>query len=144
MTQSNGALFGSLVSPKHGMNLNYWPSSDTINYTSTTAQTVFTDPHVISWGSGGGSGIVDIGTFAQIVQPQWVDVLNSAYQLNCDALSYGQTYTNVWGYANTNIHYYSVVKPPTMVMDWKIWLIRIEYENGQPYLFGAVHYVWEP
>jgi hypothetical protein len=146
MTSSNGPLFGSLVSPKHGFNLNYWPSSKTVNYTSTTAQTVFTDPQVMDWGSGGGSGRVDTGTFAQIVQPQMVDVLNSAYQLNCDALSYGQSYTNVSGYTNTNIHYYSVVQPPApeSVFDWKVWLIRVEYVNSHPYLFGAVHYVWEP
>jgi hypothetical protein len=144
MTTSNGALLGTLVSPKHGLNMNYWASSETVNYTSVTAQTVFADPQVTSWGSGGGSGLDDTGTFTQIVQPQMVDVLNSAYELNCDALSYGQTYTNVVSYTNTNIHYYSVVKPPTMVMDWKVWLIRIEYVDNSPYLFGAVHYVWEP
>jgi uncharacterized protein YgiM (DUF1202 family) len=144
MTTPNGALLGSLVSPKHGLNMNYWPSSETVNYTSAGVQSVFTDPQVINWGSGGGSGITDTGTFAQIVQPQMVDVFNSAYELNCDALSYGQSYTNVVGYTNTNIRYYSVVKPPTNVMDWKVWLIRIEYVNGSPYLFGAVHYVHEP
>ncbi|HLO31420.1 MAG TPA: NBR1-Ig-like domain-containing protein [Anaerolineales bacterium] len=144
MTVSNGALLGSLVSPKHGMNMNYWPSSDTLNYTSATAPTVFTDAQVINWGSGGGSGIVDTGTFSQIVQPQMVDVLNSAYQLNCDERTYGQTYPNPWRYAN--IHFYAVTKPPTpgIDFDWKVWLIGIEYVNGSPYLFGAVHYIWEP
>jgi hypothetical protein len=144
MTTSNGAQLGTLVSPKHGLNLNYWASSNTVNYTSATAQTVFTDPQIINWGSGGGSGINDMGTFAQIVQPQMIDVLNSAYQLNCDEIIYGRSYTNVMQYADTNIHFYSVAKPPTMVMDWKVWLIRIEYVNGSPYWFGAVHYVWEP
>jgi hypothetical protein len=144
MTTSNGALLDSLVSPKHGLNMNYWPSSDTVSYTSATVQTVFTDPQVINWGSGGGSGNIDSGTFAQIVQPQIVDVFNSAYELNCDALSYGQSYTNVVSYTKTNIHYYSVVKPPIVELDWKVWLIRIEYVNGSPHLFGAVHYVWEP
>jgi hypothetical protein len=146
VTTSNGALLGSLVSPKHGFHLNYWPSSNTVNYTSATAPTVFGDPQVMDWGSGGGSGRVDTGTFAQIVQPQVVDVLNSQYQLNCDALSYGGSYTNVVSYTNTNIHYYSVIKSPTpgIDFDWKVWLVRIEYVNGQPYLFGAVHYVWEP
>ncbi|MFT3890419.1 MAG: hypothetical protein QM730_02195 [Anaerolineales bacterium] len=143
---SNGALLGSLVSPKHGWNLNYWASSPTVNYTSTTAQTVFTDQQSLNWGSGGGSGANDIGTFAEIVQPQLVDVLNSGYQLKCDEIVYGASYTNVlqYQYANTNIHFYSVIKPPTNVMDWKVWLVRIEYVNGQPYLFGTVHYVWEP
>jgi hypothetical protein len=36
------------------------------------------------------------------------------------------------------------MKPPVTDFDWKVWLIRIEYVNGQPYLVGAVHYVWEP
>lgn len=144
VTASDGMLLGPLVSPKHGWNVNFWPSSETVSYTSAAAQTVFSDPKVVNWGSGGGSGIIDTGTFAQIVQPQMFDVLNSAYELNCDALSYGQSYTNVAGYAGTNIRFYSVARPPTNVLDWKVWLIRIEYVNGQPYLFGAVHYVWEP
>ena len=146
VTASNGTLIGSLVSPKHGWNMNYWASSPTVNYTSTTAQTVFSDTQSINWGSGGGSGANNEGTFAQIVQPQMMDVLNSNYQLNCDEVVYGKTYTNVlqYQYANTNIHFYSVIKPPTNVMDWKVWLVRIEYVNGQPYLFGTVHYVWEP
>jgi len=146
VTSSNGTLLGSLVSEKHGLNMNYWASSTTVNYTSITAQTVFSDAQSINWGSGGGSGIGDVGTFAQIVQPQLVEVLNSPYQLNCDEIVYGASYTNVlqYQYANTNIHFYSVIKPPTNVMDWKVWLVRIEYVNGQPYLFGTVHYVWEP
>jgi hypothetical protein len=144
VTLSDGALLGSLVSPKHGFHLNYWASSPTVNYNAATVQSVFTDPQVLDWGSGGGSGVVDTGTFAQIVQPQMVEVLNSAYQLNCDALSYGQSYTDVARYADTNIHFYSVIKPPAMDFDWKVWLVRVEYVNGQPYLFGAVHYVWEP
>lgn len=143
-TQSNGSLLASLLSPKHGLSLNYWPSSNTVNYAAASVQSVFTDPQVINWGSGGGSGIDNTGTFAQVVQPQLVDVLNSAYQLNCEALSYGQTYTNVVSYANSNIHYYSVVKPPVNEMDWKVWLVRIEYVNGTPYVFGAMHYMWEP
>jgi hypothetical protein len=144
VNQSNGALLGSLVSPTHGLKLNYWPSSSPVPYTSATAQTAFTDPQVREWGSGEGSGIVDTGTFAQIIQPQMIDVLNSPYQLNCNALSYGQTYTSVTTYASNNTPYYSVVKPPTTDMDWKVWLLRIEYVNGQPYLSGATHYVWAP
>ncbi len=143
-TLSNGAQFSSLVSPKHGLNMNYWQYSATINYTTATAQTIFTDPQIIDWGSGGASGISDIGTFAQIVQPQLVDVLNSTYQLNCDDPSYASMYSNPWPY--TNIHYYAVVKPPTpdVVFDWKVWLVGFEYVNGQPYLFGTIHFVWEP
>lgn len=144
MNQSNGAQFSSLINSKHGITINYWQHSDTVNYTPSTAQTVFTDPQSINWGSGGASGIVDIGTFAQIVQPQMIDVLNSTYELHCDDPSHASMYPNSWSYSN--IHYYAIVKPPTpdVVFDWKVWLVGFEYVNGQPYLFGAIHFVWEP
>jgi len=141
---SNGGLLASLVSSKHGINMGYWQHGPTTNYTTTTAKTIFTDTQNIDWGSGGASGIEDIGTFAQIVQPQINDVFNSAYELKCDDPSYASMYPNPWPY--TNVHYYAVVKPPMpgVVFDWKVWLIGVEYVNGAPYLFGTVHYVWEP
>jgi Ig-like domain-containing protein/CARDB protein len=144
MRDSNGGLLASLVSSKHGINMGYWQHGSVTNYTTITAKTIFTDTQSIDWGSGGASGIEDIGTFTQIVQPQINDVFNSAYELHCDEPSYAVMYPNPWPY--TNVHYYAVVKPPTPgnVFDWKVWLIGVEYVNGSPYLLGAVHYVWEP
>ena len=144
VTLSDGTLLGSLTSPKHGLNVNYWQYSNTVNYTSAAIQTIYTDPQAIDWGSGGASGITDIGTFAQIVQPQLADVLNSSYELHCNEPSYASMYPTPWRYVNIN--YYAVVKPPTpeTVFDWKVWLVGFEYINGQPYLFGVTHFVWEP
>jgi len=53
-------------------------------------------------------------------------------------------YIDPWPYPD--IHYYAVVKPgtPGIDLDWKIWLVGFEYVNGQPYLYGANRYVWEP
>jgi hypothetical protein len=53
-------------------------------------------------------------------------------------------YVDPW--LHTNIHYYSILKPPSpeVVFDWKVWLLGIEYVDGTPYLYGTVHYVWEP
>jgi len=76
MTQPNGTLFASLVSPQHGMDFSYRYRT-TINYTTLNAHSVFTDPTVINWGAGA-SGLPDVGTFAQIVRPDLVGVLNSS------------------------------------------------------------------
>ncbi len=143
MTASDGAAFASLVSPQHGMDITFWPGGTIINYTTTTAQNIFTDPTVVNWGSAPGEGGPGhSGTFAQIVQPDLVDVFNSNYQLKCNDPSYASMYPNAWPYPG--IDYYSVVKLPTNTFDWKVWLVGFEYVNGQPYLYGTIHYVSSP
>lgn len=143
VNQSSGQLFAALVSPRHGVNVNYWLHGTTVNYTTSTAQTAFTSTESINWG-GGASGIPDVGTFAQIVQPKLADVLNSSYQLNCNNPSYASMFVDPWSYLNVN--YYAVIKPPTpgIELDWRLWLMGFEYVNGQPYLMGMTHFVWEP
>jgi hypothetical protein len=143
VNQSNGALFASLVSQKHGARIGYWRNGTFVNYTTVTGKTIFTDTQVYNWGSGP-SAIPEIGTFNEIVRPDMYVVFNSNYELKCDDPSYASMFVDPWPYAN--VHYYSVVKPPTpgIDFDWMVWLIGIEYVHGSPHLFGTVHYVWEP
>jgi photosystem II stability/assembly factor-like uncharacterized protein len=144
MNQSNGDMFASLVGSKHGVAINFWRNVPAVNYTSGTARNVFTDSTDYDWGSGPEAGPTGThGTFAQVVQPDMVDVFNSSYQLGCDDPSYAQMYLNPW--PHTNVHYYSITKPPTAdVFDWKVWLVGFEYVDGVPYVYGTVHYVWGP
>jgi hypothetical protein len=144
VNQSNGDMFASLVGSKHGAAINFWRNVPSTNYTSDTARTIFTDTTTHDWGTGPAAGPTGtIGTFAQVVQPDLVDVFNSNYELGCDNPSYASMFVDPW--PNTNIHYYSILKPPTLdVFDWKVWLVGFEYVDGIPYLYGTVHYVWEP
>jgi photosystem II stability/assembly factor-like uncharacterized protein len=143
MIQTNGVQFASLVGSKHGAAINFWRDVPPINYTTATARSIFTDTTVYNWGAGPVAGPGVSGTFAQIVQPDMVDVFNSSYQLGCDNPSYASMFVNPWPHAD--IHYYSILKPPSSnLFDWKVWLIGFEYVDGQPYLYGTVHYVWEP
>jgi hypothetical protein len=145
MLQSNGDMFGALVSPKHGASVNFWRDVPPVVYNSASARNVFSDATIYNWGTspaGGPTGTS--GTFAQVVQADLVDVFNSSYQLGCDNPSYASGMSaNPW--PNTNIHYYSIVKPPSSaVFDWKVWLIGFEYVDGKPYLYSTVHYIWSP
>jgi hypothetical protein len=143
MIQSTGDQFASLVGSKHGVAINLWRDVPPVNYTTATARSIFTDTTVYNWGAGPAAGLGVSGTFAQIVQPDMAEVFNSGYQLGCDNPSYADMFVNPW--PNTNIHYYSILKPPSSnLLDWKVWLVGFEYVNGQPYLYGTVHYVWEP
>jgi hypothetical protein len=142
--QSNGDQFASLLGAKHGAAINFWRNVPPVLYTSTAARGIFGDPTSYDWGTGPAAGPTGtIGSFAQIVQPDLVDVFNSSYQLGCEDPSYASMFTNVW--PHTNIHYYSIVKPPSSNgLDWKVWLVGFEYVDGTPHLYGTIHYVWEP
>ena len=144
LIQSNGDQFAALIGSKHGAAINFWRDVPPVNFTTTTARGIFTDPSVYDWGTGPAAGPSgEHGTFAQIIQPDMLEVFNSGYQLGCDDPSHAGMFMNPWPY--TNIHYYSILKPPTDNMfDWKVWLVGFEYVDGVPYLYGAIHYVWEP
>ena len=143
MTQSNGDIFASLIG-EHGTAINFWRDVPAINFTSNTARSIFSDTTIYDWGSGPQAGPTGTnGTFAQVVQQDMLDVFKSSYQLGCDTPSYAEMFENPW--PHTNIHYYSILKPATSeVFDWKVWLIGFEYIEGVPYLYGTVHYIWEP
>ncbi len=143
LLQSNGDAFASLVGAKHGVMINFWRDVPATPYTKVAIQGIFSDATSYNWGTGPAAGPTGtIGTFAQIVQPDLVDVFNSSYQLGCDNPSYADMFPNAWSY--TNIHFYSITKPPTTALDWKVWLIGFEYVDGAPYIYSTVHYVWEP
>jgi hypothetical protein len=143
MNQSDGNMFASLIG-KHGIAINFWRDVPPVNYPSNTAQSIFSDTTTYNWGTGPAAGPTGTyGTFAQIVQPDIVSVFSSSYQLGCDNPSNADMFVNPW--PHTNIHYYSILKPPTSdVFDWKVWLIGFEYVDGIPYVYSTVHYVWEP
>ena len=61
----------------------------------------------------------------------------------CDNLTNVFPLSTPWPY--TNIHYYNLYKPATdQQLDFRTWLIGVEYINGQPYLHSMVSIVWEP
>ena len=138
INQSNGDMFASLIGAKNGVAINFWRDVSPINYTNVTARSIFSDTTVYNWGTGPAAGSTGTsGTFAQVVQPDMVDVFNSNYQLGCDNPSYAAMFSNAWSY--TNIHFYSITKPPTSTFDWKVWLVGFEYVDGVPYLYSTVH-----
>ncbi|GEM_PF-589658 len=145
---SDGEMFASLVSPKHGVQILYhgtWGSNPVI-YTAETARQAFVNPEIMDWGAEGASGINAIGTFAEKVQPKLLDVLNSAYELHPNDPNRARMYIEPWPRGYQNLNYFAVLKPPTpgIELDWRLWLAGFEYVDGVPYLVALLHYVWEP
>ncbi len=144
MNQSNGDMLSTIISPLHGVNIHLWKNAAPINFTQATARNVFTSADAYNWG-GGPSGQPDIGTFAQIIQPRMLDTLNApTMQTYCDNLTNVPTLSDPWPYHT--VRFYNLRKPSTSpgLLDFRTWLIGIEYVNNQPYLYAMISIVWEP
>ncbi|MGE5463894.1 MAG: SH3 domain-containing protein, partial [Syntrophothermus sp.] len=144
VNQSNGDLLSTIVSPAHGVDVRLWAYSPPINFNAATAGTVFTSAQIYNWGSGGGTGNTDFGTFSQVIQPKLQEVLNAPeLETYCDDLTKVFPLSTPWPYGN--IRYYNLYKPASgQTFDFRTWLMGIEYINGQPYLHSMVSIVWEP
>jgi photosystem II stability/assembly factor-like uncharacterized protein len=144
MNQSNGDMFAALVSPSHGVNVRLWAYSSEVNFNAANAKTVFTGTDSYNWG-GGPSGIPDVGSFKDLIQPKLLDVLNAPnMETYCDDLTKVFPLSTPWPYPN--VRYYNLYKPATSgtEFDFRTWLIGFEYIDNQPYLHGMVTIVWEP
>ena len=100
VNQSNGDMFAGLVSPTHGVDVRLWAYSTAVNFNTTTARMVFTSTDSYNWG-GGPSGVPDVGSFKDLIQPKLVDVLNAPNkETYCDELTKVFPLATPWPYPN--------------------------------------------
>ena len=147
VTRRDGNLLASLVSPAHGLNLTYFRTGNTANYSPEETKWVFESTYETNWGTHPASGMLVKGSFHEVVLPDLLDVLNSNYQANCNNPSLGgSSYLFQWPYEYRNINFYSLYKAgsPGVALDWRTWLVGVEYFQKQPYLFSLLHLFWEP
>ena len=145
--ESDGTLYSSLISPRHGLSLTYLHTGRTANYNPEEAKFVFASSYVVNWGMHPASGMDILGTFHETVLPYLTEVLNTPYTMTCNAPGPGATnYTMVWPESYENIRYMALYKAgtPGIEMDWRVWLIGFEYIDSKPYLFSMIHFFWEP
>jgi hypothetical protein len=143
---SNATLLASLVSPIHGMDTRLYRDGRVVNYDQQHAQFLFDSNFVVDWGAAPGSGLETKGSFHEIILPALLKVFNKDYMLDCNQVQIGgATYKAAWPYVGVN--FYSVYFPGTPAngnLDWRTWLIGMEYVNGKPYLYAVMQFFWEP
>jgi hypothetical protein len=144
---SNGDTLSSLISPLHGMTVYLWRNGNGITFDRADARWVFISTFSHNWGMQPASGLDTKGSFHEVVLPNLKDVFTAGYSLTCDSLGSAPQYGLApWPEFFTNVNYYTVFKPgtPGVDLDWRYWLVGVEYVQGQPYLFALVHFAWEP
>ena len=142
---SNGSLLASLVSPLHGMDVRLFRNGPVVNYDQQHAQLLFDLTDKIDWGAAP-SGLETKGSFNDVIVPALLKVFTKDYALDCDQVQVGgAAYKANWPYAGIN--FYSVYFAGTLNnnnLDWRTWLIGMEYVKGQPYLYAIMQFFWEP
>jgi hypothetical protein len=143
----DGKQLAGLVSPTHGLTVQYLRDGNTATYTSDKAAWLFSSTYQMDWGQNPASGLEVKASFHDEVLPKLVDVLNTTYIPACDNVQTGGTsYTYQWPFEYGNINFYALYHPATAGNDqtWRTWLVGIEFVNDKPYLFSLVNLYWEP
>ena len=142
----DGVLLSSLVSPSHGMDVQYYRNGNIINYDVEHSKFIFETTFQADWGLSFGSGEQTIGSFQEIVLPTLEQVFTPNSLIVCSQIQTGnRTYIPEWPYPEMNM--YSVYFPGTDEfggLDWQTWAVGMEGASGQTYIAALVHYVWEP
>ncbi|HCK67167.1 MAG TPA: hypothetical protein DHW49_12965 [Anaerolineae bacterium] len=148
LLNSNGELLSSLISPVHGLDLRLWRYGTVANYSPEEAKFVFESTYEVSWGPAPGSGEETKGSFSAQPLPKLKEVFSSSYTSNCNnTLDLATFSVQPVPAEYTNINFYTIYKPGTEQyggLDWRAWIVGVEYVGGKPTLFALIHFQWEP
>ena len=142
---SDGSLLASLISPTNGLDVRWVRYGTVVNYQPSQVQFLFETTYEVDWGAQPGSGEPKVGAFHDVIVPDLEKVFSQAYTLHCNELQHGgASYDVTWPYDKD---FYSIYFPGTAAngnMDWRTWVVGIEYVNGKPYLYALTQFFWEP
>ncbi len=147
LTTRNGTQLSGLVSPAHGMTVYLWRYGNPVTFMANDALWVFDTTYEHRWGEAPGSGLATNGSFHSAVLPFLQEVFNASYSLTCNSLGTAAQYgSEPWPLLYTNVNYYTVLKPgtPGIDLDFRYFLVGVEFVQGQPYVFALIHFAWEP
>lgn len=148
LLNSNGDSLSTLVSSAHGLDLRLWRYGTVANYSPEEAKWVFQSEYEVSWGAAPGSGEETRGTFNMQVLPKLKEVFGSNYSIHCnDPLDLATFSLQPVPPEYSNINYYTIYKSGTEQyggLDWRVWMLGVEYVGGKPTLFSLIHFQWEP
>ncbi|MCZ6531181.1 MAG: hypothetical protein O6949_12775 [Chloroflexi bacterium] len=144
VSERDGGTLARLVSPKRGLTIRHDWWNPEVNFSLSSVSGLFLDPAPMKWGVNRDSELEIDGTFRAVILPQLEDVFSIAPELNCNKLGAGSTAQDaIWPseYSNMNyLSFYRAAPVPGSQLNWRTWVLGIEYLDGQPYIALLVQY----
>jgi hypothetical protein len=140
-----------LVSPVQGLTIqhNWWNPAVKLD-SNEAIRNIFFSTTDFDWGTTEGSGEPLVGSFKDMILPKLQDVVGSDYTRHCNVLESGTSAggtagTLTWPAEYANMNYVALYRavPAGDEMNWRTWVIGIDYVGGVPYIASIVHYAWE-
>ncbi len=140
----DGTQLSQMVSPRRGLVIRHdWWNPEVI-FEPREVDLIFQDPVGRIWGVNRDSEQPISGPFRQVILPRLDDVFSVAPEQACNQLSVGTTALAAeWPAEYTNLNYISYYRPaptPGNALNWRAWVLGIEFVEGQPYLAYLVQY----
>ena len=147
----DGEVLAKLVSPVHSLTIqhNWWNPAVKLD-SSEAIKNLFFSTTDFDWGTADGSGLPLVGPFKEFILPKLQDVLNVEYSRHCNVLESGTsaggtTGTLTWPVEYANLNYMALFRtaPAGEEMNWRTWVVGVDYVGGVPYIAVIVQYAWE-
>lgn len=140
----DGGKISALVSPKRGLIIRHDWWNPEVSIHPEAISSLFHDPVSANWGVNRDSELAIDGTFSEVILPQLEDVFSIAPEQSCNELGAGSSAEEVlWPPEYSNLNYVAFYRPalePGSQLNWRTWVLGIEYVLGEPYLALLVQY----
>lgn len=143
LAAGDGEALQQLVHPRRGLIIRIDSWNPEIGFSREATSGLFTNYEVISWGATLVAAFPIEGSFPEIAEPLLQDVFADDVQITCNEILVGETGNPAWPGEYTNINYYSVYRAAAEgenPLDWRTWVVGVEYDGGVPYLAFLVQY----
>lgn len=144
MKDRDGGKLSELASPKRGLIIRHDWWNPEVLIGPDAVKNLFDAPQALYWGVIRDSEVTIDGTFNEVILPQLEDVFTIAPEQSCNELAAGSSAEEIlWPPEYSNLNYLAFYRPapePGSQLNWRSWVLGIEYVKGEPYLAVLVQY----
>ena len=149
--ERDGEALAAMISPMHGLMFYHNVWNPPVSFTQLAdLQKIYFNTTEYVWGIQEGSGLELKGSFKELVYPKLLDVLAQSHTIHCNVLEQGISAGGTSGIVAWPVEYHNLnfvalyrAAPASQELNWRTWVVGIEYVNGVPFIAVLMQFYWE-